>query len=73
MTITLDGDQLMAQTGPTASGAGAKRLVAESETKFLVEATAAQLEFLKDTNGQVSQAILHQGAREQKGARISVP
>lgn len=55
--ITLEGTQLFSQ------GAGQQRfpLFAESETKFFLKGIAAKFEFIRDANGKVTTAILHQG------------
>ena len=45
-------------------------LLAESETKFFLEPINTQLEFVKDTSGKVTHAILHQNGRDQKATRV---
>jgi CubicO group peptidase (beta-lactamase class C family) len=56
-TITREGDRLMAQ----ATGQGKLELHPESETKFFITEVDAQITFVKDSQGQVTQLILHQG------------
>jgi hypothetical protein len=55
--ITLEGAQLYSQ------GAGQQKfpLFAESETKFFLKGVDARFEFVRDANGKVTTAILHQG------------
>ena len=56
-TITREGDRLMAQ--PT--GQGKVELHPESETKFFIIEVDAQITFVKDSQGQVTQLIFNQG------------
>jgi CubicO group peptidase (beta-lactamase class C family) len=65
--ITLAGDQLMTQL----SGQGKLPLFPESETSFFLKAVDAQVEFVKDDKGAVTQLILHQGGRDQSAPRTS--
>ena len=65
LAITLEGDQLMSQ----ASGQAKVQLFAESETKFFLKVTDAQVEFFKNDKGAVTHLLLHQGAAEIKGPR----
>jgi mannose-6-phosphate isomerase-like protein (cupin superfamily) len=66
--ITLDGDQL---TGQLSAQGNKMPLLAESETKFFLEPINAQLEFVKDTSGKVTHAILRgQNGRDQKATRV---
>jgi len=67
MMITLDSDQLQGQL----SGQGKLPLFAEAEGKFFLKVVDAQLEFLKDANGKITDVILHQNERDQKAHRIS--
>ena len=61
MTISLDGEQLMAQL----TGQGKLPIFAQSETLFFLKAVDAQLEFAADG----SSLILHQNGRDQKATR----
>lgn len=65
LVITLEGDKLMSQ----ATGQGKVQLFAETDTKFFLKVTDAQVEFLRDTNGAVGSLMLHQGPAEIKAAR----
>jgi CubicO group peptidase (beta-lactamase class C family) len=65
--ITLAGDQLQGQL----SGQGKLPLFAEAEGKFFLKVVDAQLEFLKDANGKITNVILHQNGRDQRAHRIS--
>jgi CubicO group peptidase (beta-lactamase class C family) len=61
MTITLEGDQLMAQL----TGQGKLPLFAQSETLFFLKVVDAQLEFGADGGS----LVLHQNGRDQKANR----
>jgi CubicO group peptidase (beta-lactamase class C family) len=65
ITITLEGDHLMAQ----ATNQRKNTIFAESETLFFLKVVDAQVEFVKDDKGQVTAMILHQNGRDQKGNR----
>jgi hypothetical protein len=67
LMITLDGGQLMTQL----SGQPKFPMFAESETKFFLKVVDAQLTFVKDDKGSVTDAILHQNGRDQTAPRIS--
>jgi CubicO group peptidase (beta-lactamase class C family) len=67
LMITLDGEQLQTQL----SGQRKAPLFAEAEGRFFLKVVDAQLEFLKDANGRVTDVILHQNGRDQKAHRIS--
>jgi CubicO group peptidase (beta-lactamase class C family) len=67
MMITLDGDRLTSQM----SGQGKIPLFAETETKFFVKVVDAQVEFLKDDKGAVTDLVLHQNGRDMKAPRTS--
>jgi len=57
LTITREGDHLMGQPG----GQAKAELFPESETKFFLKVVDAQVTFVKDDKGQVTDLILHQG------------
>ncbi len=63
VTITLDGDQLMAQL----TGQGKNPIFPESEKSFFLKAVDAQIEFGQDEKGAF--LVLHQGGRDQKASR----
>ncbi len=67
MMLTLDGDRLMTQL----SGQQKIQLFPEINGKFFPKVVDAELEFLKDTDGKVTDVILHQNGRDQKAPRIS--
>lgn len=53
------------------SGQPAFPVFAESETKFFLKVVNAQLEFIKNASGRVTDVVLHQNGRSQKAPRIS--
>ncbi|HEX7138787.1 MAG TPA: serine hydrolase [Vicinamibacterales bacterium] len=57
LTVTLEGDHLMAQL----TGQPKFELFAERENSFFYKVVDAQLEFTKDAGGAVTAAVLHQG------------
>jgi CubicO group peptidase (beta-lactamase class C family) len=61
MTVTLEGEQLMAQL----TGQGRDPIFPQSETLFFSKVVDAQLEFAADA----SSLVLHQGGRAQKATR----
>jgi hypothetical protein len=61
VTITLEGDRLMAQL----TGQGKLPIFPQNETLFFLKAVDAQLEFAADG----SSLVLHQNGREQKAIR----
>ena len=61
MTITLDGDHLMAQL----TGQGKLPIFPQSETLFFLKVVDAQLEFAADG----SSLVLHQNGRDPKANR----
>jgi hypothetical protein len=65
MVITLDGGHLISQ----ATGQGKIPLFAASETKFFPKVIDAEIEFVKDDKGAVTQMILPQGPGEMKASR----
>lgn len=65
IVITLDGDHLSAQ----ATNQGKNPLFAESETMFFFKIVDAQIEFVKNEKGEVTNLVLHQGGRDMKGFR----
>lgn len=65
ITITLEGNQLMAQ----ATNQRKNPLFAESETLFFLKVVDAQVEFVKNDKGEVATMILHQNGRDTKGVK----
>ena len=57
LTVRRDGDRLLTQ----ATGQPEFEIFPESETEYFVKAFEAQITFVKDGTGKVTQAILHQG------------
>jgi D-alanyl-D-alanine carboxypeptidase len=66
MTITREGDRLMAQ--PT--GQPKWEILPESETEFFLKGLDAQIRFVKDDRGKVTQLVVHQGGRDVKAKRL---
>jgi outer membrane protein assembly factor BamB len=60
MTVSLEGEKLMAQL----PGQPKVELLAESETRFFVNDSPAEFEFVKDASGQCQQVVLRQGGFE---------
>ncbi len=61
-----DGGHLMAQL----TGQSYLEIFPESETEFFYKVVDAQITFVKDDQGRVTELILHQNGRNQKAARI---
>lgn len=66
LTVTKEGKGLMTQ----ATGQGKIEIFAESETKFFPKVMEAQIEFIKDDSGKVTQLILNQGGRKMEAKKI---
>ncbi|KAA9357139.1 serine hydrolase [Larkinella humicola] len=66
ITVTRTDTQLFAQ----ATGQDRFELFPESETKFYLKVVPAQVTFVKDDKGQVTQLVLHQNGRDIPGKRI---
>ena len=66
LTVTREGDRLFCQ----ATGQGKNEIFPESETRFFLQVVDAQLTFVKDERGAVTQLILHQGGRDQRASRL---
>jgi len=58
-TVTLEDGKLRTQ----ATGQGKIQAFPESETKFFLKVTDAQIEFLKDDSGNVASLKLYQGGQ----------
>ncbi len=66
ITITNENGKLMAQ----ATGQPKFELFAQSETEFFLKAVDAQVTFVKDGSGRITQLILHQGGRDVPAPKI---
>jgi len=44
-------------------------MFAESETRFFLKVVDAQVEFVKNDTGRVTNLVLHQGGQDMKGVR----
>jgi len=66
ITITKENDRLFAQ----ATGQPKAEIYPESEIKFFLKAVDAQLTFIKDDKGEVTQLILHQGGKDQPAKKV---
>ena len=65
IAITLENGQLMSQ----ATNQQKLPLFAESETMFFLKLVDAQIEFVKNEKGEVTNLVLHQNGRDVKGVR----
>jgi hypothetical protein len=65
LVVTLEGSILMTQ----ATGQNKVQVFPETETKFFLKVTDAQIEFFKDAKGAVTHLVLHQGPAEIKALR----
>ncbi len=65
-SVTKEQDKLFLQ----GEGQEKVELFAETETKFFLKVNDAQLEFVKDDSGKVTNAILNQGGREAEAKKI---
>ena len=66
ITITNEGGKLMGQ----ATGQPKNELFPSSATEFFLKVVDAQVTFVKNEQGQVTQLILHQGGRNMPGKKI---
>jgi CubicO group peptidase (beta-lactamase class C family) len=66
ITVTREGNKLYAQ----ATGQPQIELYAESETEFFITIVDAQITFVKDEKGQVTQLILHQNGQNVPARKI---
>ena len=67
MLVTLNGSQLMTKLGPQP----AIPVYPESETMFFPKVVDAEVEFVKNQEGEVTDLILHQNGFDQKAPRKS--
>ena len=66
ISITLEGEKLMAQ----ATGQPKFEIFASAPTEFFLKVVDAQITFVKDASGVVTQLVLHQGGRDMAGKKI---
>jgi serine-type D-Ala-D-Ala carboxypeptidase/endopeptidase len=66
ITITRDGDHLFEQ----ATGQAAFEIFPESDHNYFLKVVDAQITFVTDGNGRVTELILHQGGLDQHAKRI---
>lgn len=66
LTVTVKDDKLFVQ----ATGQSTLQVFPKTNTEFFYKAVNAQITFVPDKEGKVNQLILHQGGRNQKGARL---
>jgi CubicO group peptidase (beta-lactamase class C family) len=66
VTVTSEGGKLMAQP----SGQPKNELFPTSETEFFLKVVDAQVTFVKNEQGQVTQLILHQNGRNMPAKKI---
>jgi hypothetical protein len=65
-TITRDGDHFLFRL----SGQQSVEIYPESSSKFFAKVVTAQLSFATDTQGRVTELVLHQGGLERHAKRI---
>ena len=63
--VTREGSRLFGQ----ATGQPRFEMFPESETRFFLKVTDAQIDFEQDAAGQVTGLVLHQGGRDMKARR----
>jgi D-alanyl-D-alanine-carboxypeptidase/D-alanyl-D-alanine-endopeptidase len=66
LNVSREGDQLFAQ----ATGQDKFELFAETESDFFLKVVNAQITFVKDDKGQVTQLVLHQNGVNQPAKKI---
>jgi D-alanyl-D-alanine carboxypeptidase len=69
ITILRRGDKLISQ----ATGQPEVELFPESETRFFLKVTDAQVDFVVDAAGRVTGLVLHQGGQDLPAKRIRTP
>ena len=65
LAITLENGQLISQ----GTNQGKVPMFAESETMFFLKLVDAQIEFVKNEKGEVTNMVLHQNGRDVKGVK----
>jgi hypothetical protein len=66
LTFSREGDKFFTQ----ATGQGRIEIFAETETDFFSEVVDAQVTFVKDDKGQVTQVVLHQNGINQPAKKV---
>ncbi len=66
LTVTVENDQLFIQ----ATGQAKLPLYPSSQTDFFLKEVEAQVSFVKDASGQVTQIVLHQGGNDAPAKRV---
>ena len=66
VTITTENNRIFAQ----ATGQSKFEIYPESEMKFFIKAFNAQVTFIKNEQGKVTELIMHQGGRESPAKKI---
>jgi CubicO group peptidase (beta-lactamase class C family) len=66
LTVTKEGHQLITQ----ATGQGQVAVYAETQVKFFPKNFVAELEFIKDTTGNVTAVMLYQNGHQQEAKKI---
>jgi CubicO group peptidase (beta-lactamase class C family) len=66
ITVSMDGKVLKAQ----ATGQPSFELFAEAENKFFLKVVDAQLEFIRNSDGKVTELVLYQNGAQPKGKKI---
>jgi CubicO group peptidase (beta-lactamase class C family) len=66
MVVIRQGDRLLASP----EGQPPTEIFPESETKFFIKVVDAQISFVKNEKGEVTQLILHQNGRDMAGKKI---
>jgi uncharacterized protein YneR len=69
ITILRRGDKLISQ----ATGQPEVELFPETETRFFLKVTDAQVDFVKDEAGRVTGLVVHQGGMDLPAKRIRRP
>jgi hypothetical protein len=64
--VFLDGAQLKAQ----ATNQPSFELFAEKENLFFLKVVEAKVEFIKDSNGVVTELVLYQNGQQPRGKKI---
>jgi hypothetical protein len=65
LVMTVEGDKLMTQ----ATNQPKLQLFAESESKFFLKVVDAQIDFVRNDKGEVTNLVLHQGGQDMKAVR----
>lgn len=66
ITVTRSADALFIQL----TGQGRLRVLPESDTKFFLREVDAQISFVRDGAGKVTELILHQNGADKRAARV---